>query len=132
MIRPDALISVLQKVVKMFEMKDMSIHILGTIDEDAMFHRELNNWEIHWEEIADELGSPCNMDYILLCTNWAKQTYRRLDVRGLTNRQVCNKISIFYLHKTYRRLMGDHRWIEGWFVPQPDEPNVFRPVMYGS
>ena len=116
----------------MFKMEDISIMILSHIDEDVKFYKEEHNYEISWEEIEDELNSPCNMEYILLCSNWNKQTYRRLDVRGLTNAEVCNKISVFYTHKTYRRLMGEHVWIDGWFVPLPDEPNVFKPLMYSS
>ena len=116
----------------MFEMTDINIHININIDEDVKFHRELNNYQISWDEIDDELNSPCNMDYILLCSNWAKQTYRAINVKDFTNREVCNVIYRFYRHKTYSRLMGDHRWLEGWFHPLPNEPNVYKPLMYGS
>jgi hypothetical protein len=124
-----ALSSVLQK---MFQMKDINILITSNIDEDVKFYKEGNNYQISWDEIEDELNSPCNMEYILLCSNWAKQIYRVFNVKELTNREVCNVIYRFYKHKTYRRLMGDHVWIEGWFTPKPDEPNVFMPLMYGS
>lgn len=114
---------------KQFELYDFVISINGSIAEDIA---NLICDEITVDEVIDKLNEPCNMDYILLCSNWGKQTYRVLDVKDLSNKQVCNKVYDFYKHKTYRRLMGDHIWLEGWFQPIPDEPNVFKPVLYGS
>ncbi len=114
----------------MFELSDFTITINSCLCEDKMSHIYFDKCPI--TEIEDVLNDDCNMDYILLCSNWNKQTYKRLDVRGLSNRDVCNKVYSFYKHKTYRRLMGDHIFLEGWFHPLPDEPNVFKPLMYGS
>jgi hypothetical protein len=113
----------------MFELSDFTITINSSLPEDIAFI-ECNRININ--EILNILNKDCNMDYIILCSNWEKQTYRRLDVRGLSNAEVCKKVYVFYKHKTYRRLMGDHIFLEGWFIPLPDEPNVFKPLMYGS
>ena len=114
----------------MFELSDFTITINSCLAEDKCNHIYFEKRPI--TEIEDVLDEPCNMDYIILCSNWEKQTYRRLDVRGLSNADVCKKVYAFYKHKTYRRLMGDHIFLEGWFHPLPDEPNVFKPLMYGS
>jgi hypothetical protein len=114
----------------MFELEDFDITITGSLYEDIAVHIDQDKTPL--EEIEDKLNEPCNMEYILLCSNRWKQIYRVLNVKDLTNRQVCKKIYTFYKHKTYRRLMGDHIWLEGWFYPKPDEPNVFIPTNYGS
>ena len=114
----------------MFKLSDFTITIDDCLAENIANHIYFEKRPI--TEIEDVLDEPCNMDYIILCSNWEKQTYRRLDVRGLTNADVCKKVYAFYKHKTYRRLMGDHIFLEGWFHPLSDEPNVFKPLLYGS
>ena len=114
----------------MFELFDFNITINSSLPEDIAFYIDNNNININ--EVLNVLNKDCKMDYILLCSNYNKQTYKVIDVRGLSNAEVCEKVYAFYKHKTYRRLMGNHIWLEGWFHPLPDEPNVFKPLMYGS
>ncbi len=71
-------------------------------------------------EFTDEqryiLNQPSNLENVLLCSNWDKQTYRTLDFRRTTNEEAIKKILIFYKHKTFRRLIGNHIFFEG-FIP---------------
>ena len=113
----------------MFELFDFTINIRSSFHSDAA--SQVSD-DTSVDEILDKLNEPCNMDYILLCSNWAKQTYRAINVKDFTNREVCERVYAFYEHKTHRRLMGDHIFLEGWFHPLPNEPNVFKPLMYGS
>ena len=114
----------------MFELSDFDITITGSLYEDIALH--IDHHKTPLEEIENKLNEPCNMKFILLCCHWQKHKSRVFNVENLTNRQVCEKVYTFYKHKTYRRLMGDHIWLEGWFVPDPDAPNVFEALMYGS
>jgi hypothetical protein len=114
----------------MFELEDFDITITGSLYEDIALHIDQHKTPL--EEIENKLNERCKMEFIILCSNWWKQTFRVLNVNGFTNREVCNKIYTFYKHKTYRNLMGDHIWLEGWFVAEPDNPNIFRAVNYGS
>jgi len=51
---------------------------------------------------------------VLLCSNWWKQKYRLINFTGTTNEEAIKKILIFYKHKTFRRLIGDHVYFEGF------------------
>lgn len=109
-------------------MSDFTITVTGTLYEDIANHIYFEKRPI--QEIEDVLDEPCNMKWVLLCSNIAKQHYRLFNVENLSNREVCEKIYRFYRHKTYRRLIGDHILMNGWFRPRLEEPDVFEPVNY--
>ncbi len=51
---------------------------------------------------------------VLLISNYEKIKYRLLDFTGTTNEQAIKKILTFYKHKTYRRLIDNHIFFEGF------------------
>ena len=110
-------------------MSEFNITIDASLYEDIAFEMDYHKWSL--DNIEDVLAEPCNMNQILLCSNYCNDTWRLLDVAGLTNKEVCEKIYTFYKHKTYSKYMGDHRFIEGWFVPT-DKEGVFKVCNYGS
>ena len=113
----------------MFKMSDFNISIGNSLYEDIAFHIDYHKTPL--DEIEDELNKPCNMNYILLCSNYYKDISKVFDVKDLSNRQVCNIIYRFYTHSTIQRMMGDHTFIEGWFIPTKEE-GVFEIMFYGS
>jgi len=60
------------------------------------------------------LEKPSGLTKVLLLSNWEKQHYREVDFTGTTNEEAIKKILAFYKHKTYRRLVGDHTFFEGF------------------
>jgi hypothetical protein len=60
------------------------------------------------------LNLPSELTYVLLCSDWWKQKYRELNFTNTTNKQAIEKILTFYKHKTFRRLIGDHIFFEGF------------------
>jgi hypothetical protein len=62
------------------------------------------------------LHHPSYLNFVLLCNNWWKQTYRLLNFTGTTNEEAIKKILVFYKHKTFRRLIGDHIFFEGFNI----------------
>jgi len=60
------------------------------------------------------LDNPSGLTQVLLCSNWWDKKYRRLDFTGTTNEEAIKKILTFYKHKTYRRLVGNHIFFEGF------------------
>ena len=66
------------------------------------------------EEEKYILSQPSHLTDVLLCSNWKKQTYRCVDFRNTTNEQTIRKILTFYTHTTYRRLMEDNIFFEGF------------------
>lgn len=114
----------------MFQMSDFTLTIDSCLCEDVAHHIYFDKSPLI--EIEQVLDEPCNMGYILLCSNYYRDTYRTLNVRGLTNREVCEKVYTFYKHKTIRKMMGDHIWLEGWFEPVPGVEDMYKPCNYGS
>jgi len=108
-------------------MSEFNITIDASLYEDIAFEMDYHKWSL--DNIEDVLAEPCGMNQILLCSNYCKDTWRLLDVAGLTNKEVCQKIYTFY--KWFRRNMGDHRYIEGWFDPT-DKEGVYKVSNYGS
>lgn len=75
-------------------------------------------------EMTDEqkamLNQPSGLTRVLLISNWWEHKTRLLDFTGTTNEEAIKKILTFYKHKTYRRLVGDHIFFEG-FTPTIDD-----------
>jgi len=122
-----------------FNMKDLTITIYEeNVDEVINSHLEcgledFEDKEFVRKQIEQELDKPCGMDFINLMSNYSKYTYRKLSVKGLTNRQVVEKILVFYKHKTFRRCMGNHTFLEGWFVFVEDwNDGEWVAYLYGS
>lgn len=70
-----------------------------------------------WKEMdysIPNLNEPSNLTGVLLCSNWREQKYRLVDFTGTTIGQAIEKILVFYKHKTYRRMIGDHTFFEGF------------------
>jgi hypothetical protein len=108
------------------------------VDEVIDFHlqyglKHFEDKEFVRKQMEEELDKPCGMDFINLMYNYSKFTYRKLSVKGLTNRQVIEKILVFYRHKTIRRCMGNHIFLEGWFVSVKDlNDGEWIACLYGS
>ncbi len=68
------------------------------------------------EEQRLQLNQPSELADVLLCSDWWKQKYRLIDFRGTTNEEAIKKILVFYKHKTFRRLIGDHIFFEGFRI----------------
>jgi hypothetical protein len=123
-----------------FQMSDLQITIDGCLSDDIMSYVSCDadiiikekkiSVEQFIHDIETKLNQPAGLKNLKLCIDWWGQKYRILNVEGLSNRAVCHKIYAFYNHKTYRRMMGDHRWIEGWFI-ETDEKGVYK-TGYGS
>jgi hypothetical protein len=67
------------------------------------------------EEQKELLDKPSGLTQCLLCSNYWGKKYRLLDFTGTTCHQAIEKILTFYKHKTYRRLIGDHKFFEGFY-----------------
>lgn len=67
------------------------------------------------EEQKALLDKPSGLTQVLLCSNWRDDKYRQVDFTGTTNEEAIKKILTFYKHKTYRRLIGDHIFFEGFY-----------------
>ena len=86
----------------------------------------INNFEFNitntFEEVLEMmeaeqkalLDKPSGLTQVLLCSNWWDKKYRQVDFTGTTNEEAIKKILVFYKHKTYRRLVGDHTFFEGF------------------
>lgn len=68
------------------------------------------------EEQIGILGNPSGLGQVLLCSDYWGNKYRLLDFTGTTNEEAIRKILRFYKHKTYRRLVGDHTFFEGFYT----------------
>jgi hypothetical protein len=84
-------------------------------------------------EFTDEqlalLRHPSGLTNVLLCSNYWKQKYRLLDFTGTTVEDAIKKILTFYRHKTFRRLIGDHIFFEGFTI---DDDNGLAIINLGS
>jgi hypothetical protein len=63
-------------------------------------------------EHKEMLNKSSGLTDVLLMTSYNR--FRRVDFTGTTNEQAIKKILTFYKHKTYRRLVGDHIYFEGF------------------
>lgn len=66
------------------------------------------------DEQRNQLSHPSELTKVLLCSNWWKQKYKFIDFTGTSNKEAIEKILKFYKHKTFRRLIGDHIFFEGF------------------
>ena len=66
------------------------------------------------DEQRYQLSHPSELTNVLLCSNWWKQKYRLVDFTGTSNKEAIEKILKFYKHKTFRKLVGDHIFFEGF------------------
>jgi hypothetical protein len=80
---------------------------------DFMITDEFHEIEFD-DDQKDILKHPSGLINVLLISNYWNRKYRLLDFRGTTNEEAIKKILTFYKHKTYRRLMGDHIFYEGF------------------
>ncbi len=69
------------------------------------------------------LDQPSGLTNVLLISDIQKGKCRLLDFTDTTIEQAINKILTFYKHKTYRRLIGDHIFFEG-FIETEDGYNL--------
>jgi len=60
------------------------------------------------------LKKPSGLGEVLLRTDYFGGKCRRLDFTGTTNEEAIKKILTFYKHKTFRRMVGDHIFFEGF------------------
>jgi len=68
-------------------------------------------------ELLACLAEPAGLTEVLLCKSlrdFDNPRYRRLDFTGLTVFEVLQRLVKFYSHKTFRRLLGDHHFFEGF------------------
>ena len=69
------------------------------------------------------LDQQSGLTNVLLISDIQKGKCRLLDFTGTTNEQAIKKILAFYKHKTYRRLINDHIFFEG-FIETEDGYNL--------
>jgi hypothetical protein len=65
-------------------------------------------------EQTSRLNQPSGLGEVLLRTDYFGGKCRRLDFTGTTNEEAIKKILTFYKHKTFRRMVGDHIFFEGF------------------
>jgi hypothetical protein len=84
---------------------------------------DFNEIEFDVEQM-ELLNKPSGLTQVLLCSNWWKKNYRLLDFTGTTNKEAIKKVLTFYKHKTYRRLVGDHIFFEGFDMDLAQYPVI--------
>ena len=87
-----------------------------------------NEIEFSYEQ-KELLSMPSELNRVLLCSNWWKKHYRLLDFSGTTNEEAIKKMLTFYKHKTFRRLVGDHLFFEGFRLTPDGNEHI---VLLGS
>ena len=75
------------------------------------------------------LGEPAELTKIFLISDYWKDKVRELNVQGKTVIEVIQTILTFYSHATYRRLIGDHLYFEGFLFDE--QLNGFK-IILGS
>lgn len=60
-----------------------------------------------------QLNKPSGLTHACLYSDWGNKKTRILWLGG-TNYEAIVKILTFYKHKTYNRLVGDHKFFEGF------------------
>jgi hypothetical protein len=71
-------------------------------------------------KVQTALTKPSNLTKVLLISDYWKDKHRLLDFTGTTVKEAIDKIITFYKHKTYRRLVGDHTFFEGFYKDSDD------------
>jgi hypothetical protein len=68
-------------------------------------------------ELLETLAEPAGLTGVLLRKSnrlFSIMLYRRIDVTGLTVFEVLQRLVKFYSNKTFRRLLGDNHFFEGF------------------
>ena len=91
----------------------VKMELLRTSDFIFLIIDRFENIEFN-EEQRLQLSLPSELTDVLLCSNWWEQKYRIINFRGTSNKEAIEKILVFYRHKTFRRLIGDHIFFEGF------------------
>lgn len=69
------------------------------------------------KEMTDEqllqLNKPSGLTSVCLLSDWWNQKTRIVEFSNTTNYEAIVKILTFYKHKTYNRMVGDHKFFEG-------------------
>lgn len=71
--------------------------------------------DVENKHLLQYLGEPAELRRVCLWSNYHEGKSRILDFTGLTVFEVIQRVLLFYKHKTYNRLMGDHRFFQGFY-----------------